>query len=207
MVAGVGLAACAGGRAHQRRVLRPAHGGRAQSKRSGRFTGGQRCCRRKESKGGSPCSSVYVRRRSDEVQRCQSGTSGEVVLGLRARGASWSSGEASRVVGLDGGGPEWPVHSGRGSGGRWHAVRRGNSGNIVLGRGWERAGVYGQGLGRFYRLERGHGVGRRSARVRGAERRACSGMLGLVEHVFVSFSPSSSACWAAKRVNLAKSLV
>jgi hypothetical protein len=35
MVAGVGLVTCAGGRAHRRRMLRPAHGGRAQSKRSG----------------------------------------------------------------------------------------------------------------------------------------------------------------------------
>jgi hypothetical protein len=38
----VGLAACVGGRAHQRHVLRPAHGGRAQSNRTGSFTGGQR---------------------------------------------------------------------------------------------------------------------------------------------------------------------
>jgi hypothetical protein len=135
MVAGVGSAACAGDRAHRRRVLRPAHGGRAQSKRSGSFTGGQKCCRRKESKGGSPCSSVYVRQRSDEVWRCQSGTSGEVVLGLRAQGASQSSKEACRGVGLFGGGPEWPVHGGRGSGGRWHAVSRENSSDLALGRG------------------------------------------------------------------------
>jgi hypothetical protein len=58
VVAGVGLAACAGGRAHRWRVLQPAHSGRAQSKRSGSFTGGRWCCRRKELKGGSPCSSV-----------------------------------------------------------------------------------------------------------------------------------------------------
>jgi hypothetical protein len=114
MVAGVGLATCAGGRACRQRVLRPAHGGRAQSKRSGGFTGGQWCCRRKESKGGSPCSLVYMRRRSDEVRRCQSGTSGEVVFGLRARRASRSSREASRGVGWDGGRPEWLVHCGRG---------------------------------------------------------------------------------------------
>jgi hypothetical protein len=126
MVAGVGLAACAGGRAHRRRVLQPAHGGRAQSNRSGSFTGGQRYCRRKESKSGSPCSSVYVRQRSDEVQRRQSGTSSDVVLGLRARGTSLSSGEVSRGIGRGGGGPEWPIHSGRGFGSRWHAVRRAN---------------------------------------------------------------------------------
>jgi hypothetical protein len=68
VVAGVGLAACAGGRARRRRVLRPAHGGRAQSNRSRSFTGGQRCYRRKESNSGSPCSLVYVRQLSDDVQ-------------------------------------------------------------------------------------------------------------------------------------------
>jgi hypothetical protein len=135
MVTGVGLAACVGDRARRRRVLRPSHDGRAQSKCSGSFTGGQRCCRREESKGGLPCSLVYARRRSDEVRRWRSGTSGEVVFGLRARKALQSSREASRGVGLDGGGPEWLVHGGRGSGGRWHTVHRGNSGDLVLGQG------------------------------------------------------------------------
>jgi hypothetical protein len=41
MVVGVGLVACACGQARPRHVLRPAHDGRAQSKRSGSFTGGQ----------------------------------------------------------------------------------------------------------------------------------------------------------------------
>jgi hypothetical protein len=135
MVAGVGLAACAGGRARRRRVLQPAHGGRAQSNRSGSFTGGQRCFRRKESKSGSPCSSVYMRQRSNKVRRRQSGTSGDVVLGLRARGASLRSREASQGIGPGGGGPEWPIHGGQGSGSRWHAVRRANSGDLALGRG------------------------------------------------------------------------
>jgi hypothetical protein len=135
VVARVGLAACAGGRARRRRVLRPAHDIIAQSKCSRSFTGGQWCCRRTKSKGGFPCSSVYVRQRSDEVLRRQSSTSGEVVFGLRARKASRSSREASRGVGLDGGGPEWPIHGGRGLRGRWHAVCKGNSENLVLGRG------------------------------------------------------------------------
>jgi hypothetical protein len=112
-VVGVGLAACAGGRAHRRRVLRPTHGGRTQSKCSGCFTGGQRCHRCKELKGGLPCSSVYARRRSDEVRRWQSGTSGEVVFGLRVWEALRSSREASRGVGLDGCWPEWLIHGGR----------------------------------------------------------------------------------------------
>jgi hypothetical protein len=160
---GVGLAACAGGRARKWRVLRPAHGGRAQSNRSGSSTGGQWCNRHKESKDASPCSSIHVRRWSDEVQRRQSGTSGDVVFGLRARGASLSSEEASRGIGRGGGGLEWPVHGGLGSSGRWHAMRRENSGELAFGRAWERARAYGQSLGRLYRRERRCG--------RGAERR------------------------------------
>jgi hypothetical protein len=113
VVAGVGLAACTGDRARRRHVLQPAHGGRTESKCSGSFTGGQQCHRCKELKGGSPCSSVYARRRSDEVRRWQSGTSGEVVFGLRVREALQSSWEASWGFGLDGGGSEWPVHGGR----------------------------------------------------------------------------------------------
>jgi hypothetical protein len=68
---------------------------------------------------------------------------------------------------LNGGGLEWPVHGGRGSGGRWHAVRRANSGDLALGRGRERARVYGQGLGWFYR----RGVRHHAARACRAERR------------------------------------
>jgi hypothetical protein len=132
MVAGVRLAACVGGRAHRRRVFRLAHGGRVQSNSSGSFTGGQRFYRRKESKSGSACSSVYVRRRSDEVRRRQSGASGDVVLGLRARRALLSSGQASQGIERGGGGPEWPVHGGRDSGSRWQAMRIANSGGLAL---------------------------------------------------------------------------
>jgi hypothetical protein len=39
VMAGIGLAACAGGRARRRRVLRPTHGGRVQSNGIGSFTG------------------------------------------------------------------------------------------------------------------------------------------------------------------------
>jgi hypothetical protein len=132
VMAGVGLAACAGGRARRRRVLRPTHGGRVQSNRTRSFTGDQWCCRRKESKSGSPCSSVYIRRRQDEGRRHQSGTFGNVVLGLRARGASLSSWEASQGIGWGGRGLEWPIHDGWGSGGHWHAVRRARSGELAL---------------------------------------------------------------------------
>jgi hypothetical protein len=41
MMARVGLAAYAGGRGRRRRVLQPAHGGRAQLNRTGSSTGGQ----------------------------------------------------------------------------------------------------------------------------------------------------------------------
>jgi hypothetical protein len=95
MMAGVGLAACAGGRTRRRRMLRPAHDGRVQLNSTGSFTGGQGCRRLKESTNGLLCSSVYVRRRSVEVRRRQSDVSGEVVFGLRARGASLNPEEAS----------------------------------------------------------------------------------------------------------------
>jgi hypothetical protein len=39
VMAGIGRAMCAGGRARRRRVLWPAHGGRVQSKGTGSFTG------------------------------------------------------------------------------------------------------------------------------------------------------------------------
>jgi hypothetical protein len=134
-----------------------AHGGRAQSNRMGSFTGGQRWYTRKESTSGSPCISVSVRRRSGEVRRRQSGTSGDVKFGPRARGASRRSGEASRGIGWGVGGLEWPIHGGRGSGGRWHVVCRGNAGELALGRGQEWAGVYGQGWDWLYRCGRGRG--------------------------------------------------
>jgi hypothetical protein len=94
-MAGVGLAACAGGRARRRLVLRPAHGSRVQLNSTESFTGGQGCRRRKESTNGLPYSSVYVRRRPVEVRRRQSGVSDEVVFGLRTRRASLNSEEAS----------------------------------------------------------------------------------------------------------------
>jgi hypothetical protein len=102
-----GLAACAGGRARRRLVLRPARGGRAQSKCSGSFMGSQWCRGCKELESGSPCSSVHARRRSDGARQWQSGAYGEMVFGLRAQEALRGSREASRGAGLDGGGPKW----------------------------------------------------------------------------------------------------
>jgi hypothetical protein len=37
----------------------------------------------------------------------------------------------------------WPVFGGGFSGGRWHAARRNNAGDLALRRGRERAGAYG----------------------------------------------------------------
>jgi hypothetical protein len=179
-MAGIGLVACAGGRARRRRVLRPAHGGIVQLNSMGSFTGGQGCRRQKESTNGLPCSSVYVRRRPVEVRRCQSGVSGEVVLGLWARGSSLSSGEASRGVRRGGGGLEWPVYGGRGSHGRWHAVLWVNAGELMLGQGWERAGAYGRGQGWLY----SHG------RARGRVPGRALVLPGHVEHVAVLICPS-----------------
>jgi hypothetical protein len=132
----------------------------------------------KESTSGSPCSSVFVRRWSGEVRRRQSGASGDVKFGPRARGASRRSGEASQWIGWGGGGLEWPVYGGRGSSGRWHAVRRGNAGELALERGWELAGVYGRGRGWLYSRGRGVGMGlaRRGASRVGPSVGACSGI-------------------------------
>jgi hypothetical protein len=58
VMGGMGLAACAGGRARRQRVLRPAHDSIVQLNGSGSFTGGQVCCRHEESTNGLPCSSV-----------------------------------------------------------------------------------------------------------------------------------------------------
>jgi hypothetical protein len=153
VMAGIGLAACAGGRAHRRCVLRPAHDGRVQLNSTGSFTGVHGCRRRKESTRGLPCSSVYVRRRSIEVRRRQSGVSGEVVFGLQARGASLSSEEASRGVRWGGGGLEWPVYGGWGSGG--------------VGSEWGRTVKVGVG---FIAASTGMGAGLTRRSARGVER-------------------------------------
>jgi hypothetical protein len=62
-------------------------------------------------------------------------------------------------------------------GGRWHAVRRANTGDLALRRGRERAGAYGWSLGWLYRRGRGqwHELGLARRRARGVGRWACSG--------------------------------
>jgi hypothetical protein len=62
------LASCAGGRARQRREVRPIHRGRVRSSESGSFAE-VRCCRGcKEFGNGSPCSSVHMLRRVAKVR-------------------------------------------------------------------------------------------------------------------------------------------
>jgi hypothetical protein len=77
------------------------------------------------------------RRAAHRVARstCASGRAKSGDVKPRARGASLSSGEASRGFRWGGGGLERPVHGGRGSGGRWHAVRRAIVGELALGLG------------------------------------------------------------------------
>jgi hypothetical protein len=79
--------------------------------------------------------------------------------------------EAIPRVGRGGEWLGWLVYGGRFSGGRWHAVRRAITGDLALRWGWERAGVYGRGLGCLYRRGRGHEFGLARRDVRGAERR------------------------------------
>jgi hypothetical protein len=148
---------------------------------------------RKESKSGSPCSSVYVRRRSHKVRRRQSGTSGDVVFGLRARGASLSSGEASRGIGWGGGGLEWPVHGGRGSGAAGTPCAERAPVNLRLGEAESERGCTVKALVGFI----GVGVGAGSGVARRTRDRASGRALALsgrVEHVAISFCPSSSSC-------------
>jgi hypothetical protein len=110
---------------------------------------------------------------------------------------SWIGWRWARVAG-----PRWS-----GSGSRGHAVRRKNSGELVLGQGWERVGEYGRGLGQLYRRGQGAGSGIAWCGHAGPSAEACSGVPEQVEHVWVFFCPSSNACWAGKRANLAKNLV
>ena len=74
-----------------------------------------------------------------------------------AREALLRSEEANPRVGRGGGWLVWPVYSGRGLRGRWHAVLWANAGELVLGLGQGRAGVYGRGRGGFYSRGRGRG--------------------------------------------------
>jgi hypothetical protein len=93
--------------------------------------------------------------------------------------------------------------------GRWHLAHVANSGELELGLGQWRAGVYGRGQDGFYWRVRGvdaRYTRRGAARVGGAPR-ACSGAPERVEHVGVCFCLFSSVCRDHKRANLAKSLV
>jgi hypothetical protein len=86
----------------------------------------------------------------------------------------------------------------------------GNTGELVLGLGEGRAGVYGRDRGWLYSRGRGrgHGVGTMRGCARGVERRGRALALpGRVEHVVVFICPSSCACRGHNRANLAKGLV
>jgi hypothetical protein len=132
MVTGGGLAACAGGRARRRCVPRPAHGDRAQSKWSLTESSGV--------VGATNCKTAHrVARSTHGDGRMKSGDGNPVppvkwcsVQGLRKiyrATESWPRNWIGwRWAGVAG--PRWA-----GSVGRWHAARRGNSGELVLGRG------------------------------------------------------------------------
>jgi hypothetical protein len=100
---GVGWSSRAGWGAHWRRVIRPNHGGIAQSSELGSFTGSQGGCWRKEFVNGSPGSPVYV--------WCGRPKSGEVALAAPVgQGLDSSleklhglSGKLSKGLGEDGG--------------------------------------------------------------------------------------------------------
>jgi hypothetical protein len=66
---GVGWSTSAGGDAHRRRGIRPAHGAIVQVNRSESFARGQEEHWCKELENGSPVCSAHARRRATEVQR------------------------------------------------------------------------------------------------------------------------------------------
>jgi hypothetical protein len=80
-VVGVGRSACAGGGAHRRRGIRPAHGAIIRLNGSGSFTRGQGRYVHEEFENGSPNCSVYARSRVTEVRRGRSWVSCEVLSG------------------------------------------------------------------------------------------------------------------------------
>jgi hypothetical protein len=80
------------------------------------------------------------------------------------RGASLRPGEAIPRVGQGGGWLAWLVYGGRGLRGRWHGVLWANAGELVLGLGQGRAGVYGRDRGWLYSCGRGRERGVSMAR-------------------------------------------
>jgi hypothetical protein len=98
------------------------------------------------------------------IRRLQRG-----IVQSAARGASPRSGEANLRVGWGGEWLVWPVYSGHGLRGRWHAVLRANAGELVLGLGLGCEGVYGRDRGGFYSRGRGVGTVRGCARGLSAE--------------------------------------
>jgi hypothetical protein len=153
--------------------------------------------------------STRARRRLAGVRRWQSGASGEVVFGLRAREALRGSREASRGDGLDGGGLEWRVHGGcpwaadgtpcaeRTPANSCSGGAEGVRGSTVAAWGCFIGAGTGEGAGSGVAW-RGHA---------GPSAWACSGVPGQVEHVDVCFCPCSNASWSTKRANLAKNPV
>jgi hypothetical protein len=83
VVVGVGWSACAGGGAHRRRGIRPAHVAIVQLNGSRSFTRGQERHVCEEFENGSQGCSVYVRLRAIEVRRRRSWVSGEALPGPR----------------------------------------------------------------------------------------------------------------------------
>jgi hypothetical protein len=126
-----------------------------------------------------------------------------------ARGASLRSGEAIPRVRRGGGWLAWLVYGGCGLRSRWYGVLWANAGELVLGLGQGRVGVYGRDQGGLYSHWRGRGCGVDMARgCARAERQGCALALpGRIEHVAVFICPSSCACRDHKRSNLAKGLV
>jgi hypothetical protein len=102
----------------------------------------------------------------------------------------------------------WPVYCGGGSGGRWHALCRANTGDLVLRWGWERAGSTTEASAGFIGAGAGggHGCGsvRRGAREVG--RWACSGTFRARQTRGGVLLPMFNSSPRSHSVNLGKNL-
>jgi hypothetical protein len=103
-----------------------------------------------------------------------------------------SQNEILRCYRLDGGGPEWPVHSGRARAATGTPCAGRTSGNSCSGGAESERGSTVVASDGFIGVGAGSGIARRGRT--GTSAGACSGVPEQVEHVCVFFCPSSNAC-------------
>jgi hypothetical protein len=150
VMAGIGRATCAGGRALggvcSGLLTAVEFNARAQGASRG-VKDATRARNRRKTHHGARSTYACGRVKSGEIDRCLR----RGIVRFLALEPSPRHAEAIPRVGRGEEWLGWPVYGGWVSGGRWHAVRRAIAGELALRRGGERAAVYGQGLGWLYR--------------------------------------------------------